>query len=88
MHESFTRDVTVDLNRSRGRVLGMNADHHGKQTIEAEVPMAELYGYGTDLRSMTGGLGVFAYELARYEQAPNDVQNAVIAAAAEAADAE
>ena len=86
--DSFTGDVMGDLNRRRGRVLGMNSDHHGKQTIEAEVPMAELYGYGTDLRSMTGGLGVFAYELARYEQAPNDVQNAVIAAAAEAADAE
>ena len=44
--------------------------------------MSELYGYGTDLRSMTGGLGDFAYEFARYEQAPLDVQNAVIAAAA------
>ena len=82
--DSFTGDVMGDLNRRRGRVLGMNSDHHGKQTIEAEIPMSELYGYGTDLRSMTGGLGTFAYELCRYEQAPNDVQNAVIAAAAEA----
>ena len=81
--DQYTGDVMGDLNRRRGRVLGMNSDHHGKQTIEAEIPMSELYGYGTDLRSMTGGLGVFAYELARYEQAPNDVQNAVIAAAAE-----
>ncbi|MBQ9421073.1 MAG: elongation factor G, partial [Lachnospiraceae bacterium] len=80
--DSFTGDVMGDLNRRRGRVLGMNSNHHGKQTIEAEIPMSELYGYGTDLRSMTGGLGDYAYELARYEQAPADVQNAVIAAAA------
>lgn len=82
--DDYTGDVMGDLNRRRGRVLGMNSDHNGKQTIEADIPMSELYGYGTDLRSMTGGMGSFAYELARYEQAPNDVQNAVIAAAAEA----
>ncbi|MDO4266415.1 MAG: elongation factor G [Eubacteriales bacterium] len=81
--DSYTGDIMGDLNRRRGRVLGMNSDHHGKQTIEAEIPMSELYGYGTDLRSMTGGIGSYSYELARYEQAPNDVQNAVIAAAAE-----
>ena len=81
--DAFTGDVMGDLNRRRGRVLGMNSNHHGKQIIEAEVPMSELYGYGTDVRSMTGGLGHFEYELARYEQAPTDVQNAVIAAAAE-----
>jgi len=80
--DAFTGDVMGDLNRRRGRVLGMNSNHHGKQTIEADIPMSELYGYGTDLRSMTGGLGDFAYEFARYEQAPLDVQNAVIAAAA------
>ncbi len=80
--DAFTGDVMGDLNRRRGRVLGMNSNHHGKQTIEAEIPMSELYGYGTDIRSMTGGLGAFEYELARYEQAPVDVQNAVIAAAA------
>ena len=83
--DAFTGDIMGDLNRRRGRVLGMTSDHHGKQTVEAEIPMSELYGYGTDLRSMTGGMGHYAYELARYEQAPNDVQNAVIAAAAVAA---
>ena len=81
--DAYTGDVMGDLNRRRGRVLGMNSDHHGKQTVEADIPMSELYGYGTDLRSMTGGMGHFSYELSRYEQAPNDVQNAVIAAAAE-----
>ena len=81
--DAFTGDIMGDLNRRRGRVLGMSSDHHGKQTIEAEIPMSELYGYGTDLRSMTGGIGAYSYAFARYEQAPNDIQNAVIAAAAE-----
>ena len=80
--DAYTGDVMGDLNRRRGRVLGMNSNHNGKQTIDAEIPMSELYGYGTDLRSMTGGLGAYAYEFNRYEQAPTDVQNAVIAAAA------
>ena len=79
--DSFTGDIMGDLNRRRGRVLGMNSNHHGKQIIEADIPMSELYGYNTDLRSMTGGLGDFEYEFARYEQAPNDIQNAVVAAA-------
>ena len=77
--DAYTGDVMGDLNRRRGRVLGMNSNHHGKQTIEAEIPMSELYGYGTDLRSMTGGIGAYEYELVRYEQAPSDIQAAVIA---------
>ena len=67
-----------DLNRRRGRVLGMESDHHGKQVIEADIPMSELFGYNTDLRSMTGGLGDYSYEFSRYEQAPSDVQEAEI----------
>lgn len=63
-----------DLNKRRGRVLGMNPDHNGNQVIEADVPMLEIYGYSTVLRSMTGGSGDFSYEFARYEQAPSDVQ--------------
>ena len=72
--DSFTGDVMGDLNKRRGRVLGMNPSLTGKQVIEAEVPMMELYGYCTQLRSMTGGAGDFEYEFARYEQAPSDVQ--------------
>ena len=52
----------------------MESDHHGKQVIEADIPMLELFGYNTDLRSMTGGLGDYSYEFSRYEQAPGDVQ--------------
>ncbi len=72
--DKFTGDVMGDLNKRRGRVLGMNPDHKGNQIIEADIPMMELYGYSTQLRSMTGGAGNFAYEFARYEQAPSDIQ--------------
>ncbi|MBO6149459.1 MAG: elongation factor G [Lachnospiraceae bacterium] len=72
--DKYTGDVMGDLNKRRGRVLGMNPTEHGKQVIEAEVPQSSLYGYGTDLRSMTGGTGDFSYEFNRYEPAPSDVQ--------------
>ncbi len=78
--DKFTGDVMGDLNRRRGRVLGMNPDHHGKQIIEADIPMSELFGYNTDLRSMTGGRGTYEYEFTRYEQAPGDVQKREIEA--------
>ena len=60
--DKFTGDVMGDLNKRRGRVLGMNPDHSGNQIVEADVPMSELYGYNTDLRSMTGGIGSYSYE--------------------------
>ena len=74
VRDKFTGDVMGDLNKRRGRVLGMNPDHKGNTIIEADVPEKEMDGYGTILRSMTGGQGEFAYEFARYEQAPADVQ--------------
>ncbi len=80
--DRFTGDVMGDLNKKRGRVLGMNPDHSGNQIIEADIPMTELYGYNTVLRSMTGGIGTYAYEFSRYEQAPADVQQREIEARA------
>jgi elongation factor G len=76
--DKFTGDIMGDLNKRRGRVLGMNPVAGGKQEIVADIPMSELYGYSTDLRSMTGGIGDFSYEFARYEQAPSDVQQKVM----------
>ena len=86
--DKFTGDVMGDLNRRRGRVLGMNSDHNGKQVIEADIPMSELFGYNTDLRSMTGGIGLYSYEFTRYEQAPGDVQKREVEARAAAKDSE
>ena len=72
--DQFTGDVMGDLNKRRGRVLGMNPDHKGNTIIEADIPQTEIYGYSTVLRSMTGGSGDFSFEFARYEQAPADIQ--------------
>lgn len=76
--DKFTGDVMGDLSKRRGRVLGMNPLHGGKQEILADIPLSELYGYSTTLRSMTGGIGDYSYEFARYEPAPSDVQAKVI----------
>ena len=80
--DDYTGDVMGDLNKRRGRVLGMNPIAGGKQVIEADIPMTGLFGYCTTLRSMTGGRGTYSYEFARYEQAPSDVQEKEIASRA------
>ncbi len=82
--DKYTGDIMGDLNKRRGRVLGMNPAGNGRQVIEAEIPMSCLFGYCTDLRSMTGGRGDYSYTFVRYEQAPSDVQEKEVAARAEA----
>ena len=84
--DDYTGDVMGDLNKRRGRVLGMNPQSGGYQVIEADVPMTGMFGYCTTLRSMTGGSGEFSYEFARYEQAPNDIQAKEIEARASKVD--
>ena len=76
--DKFTGDIMGDLSKRRGRVLGMNPLANGRQEIVADIPSSELFGYSTDLRSMTGGIGDFSYEFARYEPATADVQAKVI----------
>ncbi len=80
--DAYTGDIMGDLNKRRGRVLGMNPTTDGKQVIEADIPVSCLQGYCTDLRSMTGGRGTYEYQFARYEQAPSDVQEKEVAARA------
>ncbi|MFP3154997.1 elongation factor G [Lachnospiraceae bacterium ZAX-1] len=82
VYDKHTGDVMGDLNKRRGRVLGMNPSSAGKTEIVADVPYLEIYGYMTDLRSMTGGSGDFSYEFARYEQAPIEIQEKEVAARA------
>ena len=86
--DGYTGDVMGDLNKRRARVTGMNPTSGGRQIVEADVPMTELFGYCTQLRSMTGGSGDFEYHFARYEQAPSDVQEKEIAARADKVAAE
>ena len=81
--DDYTGDVMGDLNKRRGRVLGMDPVAGGYQIITADIPMTGLFGYCTTLRSMTGGRGTYSYEFARYEQAPADVQEKEIKARAE-----
>ena len=84
--DKYTGDVMGDLNKRRGRVLGMNPIGGGKTEVEADIPTMEIYGYSTDLRSMTQGSGTYSYEFARYEQAPSDVQEKAVAEAAKEAE--
>ena len=81
--DDYTGDVMGDLNKRRGRVLGMDPVAGGYQIVTADIPMTGLFGYCTTLRSMTGGRGTYEYEFARYEQAPSDVQEKEIKARAE-----
>ena len=79
--DSYMGDVIGDLNKRRGRVMGMNPDGEGNQVVEAEVPMAEMGRYAIDLRSMTQGRGSFTFHFVRYEEAPPAAQEKAIAEA-------
>lgn len=67
--EDYMGDIMGDLNKRRGRILGMESGD-GKQIILAEVPHAEMFKYATDLRSMTQGKGMFGMKFVRYEEVP------------------
>lgn len=71
-------DVVGDLNRRRGMILGMDDTPSGK-TVNAEVPLAEMFGYATDLRSQTQGRATYTMEFLKYQEAPRNVSEEVIA---------
>ncbi|NNC97745.1 MAG: elongation factor G [Gammaproteobacteria bacterium] len=75
--EDYMGDVMGDLNRRRGLVQGMEDTPTGK-TIRAEVPLAEMFGYATDLRSMSQGRASYSMEFEKYNEAPNNIADAVI----------
>jgi elongation factor G len=75
--EDYMGDVMGDLNRRRGIVSGMEDSVSGK-LIRAEVPLAEMFGYATDLRSATQGRATYSMEFAKYAETPNSVAEAVI----------
>ena len=79
--DSYMGDVIGDLNKRRGRVMGMNPAPGGEQIIEAEVPMAEMTSYAIDLRAMTQSRGSFTFHFVRYEDCPPMAQEKAIAAA-------
>jgi len=77
--DSYMGDVIGDLNKRRGRVMGMNPDSDGNTVVEAEVPMAEMSSYAIDLRAMTQARGSFTLEFVRYEEVPKQNQAKIIA---------
>ena len=75
-------DIMGEVNKRRGRVLGMSpAETVGYQTVDAEVPMAEMYDFSTYVRQVTQGRGSFTFDFVRYEEAPQNVAQKVIEAA-------
>jgi elongation factor G len=74
----YMGDITGDLNHKRGRILGMGTEE-GLQVVNAEVPLAEMAKYATELRSMTQGRGLFQMDFERYEQVPANIANEIIA---------
>jgi len=76
--EDYMGDVMGDLNRRRGIIQGME-DANGVKQIKAEVPLAEMFGYSTDLRSMSQGRATYSMEFKHYSEAPKNIAEAVIA---------
>ena len=79
--DSYMGDVIGDLNKRRGRVMGMTPNEHGEQIIEAEVPMAEMMSYAIELRAMTQSRGSYTFKFVRYEDCPPAAQAKAIEAA-------
>ncbi|HEX2946249.1 MAG TPA: elongation factor G [Clostridia bacterium] len=76
--DNYMGDIIGDLNKRRGRILGMNPQEGGLQQVVADVPSAEMFKYANDLRSMTQGRGSFHQHFDRYEEAPGNVAQKVI----------
>ncbi|MBD2353234.1 elongation factor G [Tolypothrix sp. FACHB-123] len=76
--ENFLGDVMGDLNSRRGQIEGMGSEQ-GLAKVTAKVPLAEMFGYATDIRSKTQGRGIFSMEFSHYEEVPRNVAEAIIA---------
>jgi elongation factor G len=75
--EDFMGNLVGDLNSRRGKISGM-AQRHGTQVIDAEVPLAEMFGYATALRSMSQGRASYSMQFQRYDDVPPNVARAII----------
>lgn len=76
--ENYMGDVMGDINKRRGKILGMEPYENGKQVIYAYAPQAETFKYAIDLRAMTQGRGYFEMELESYEEVPNQIAQKII----------
>ena len=77
--DGYTGDIIGDINKRRGQMLGMEPVGDGITMIEGEVPMAEMHSYSSDLRSMTQARGNFEFEFDRYQEAPANITEKIIA---------
>jgi elongation factor G len=77
--ESMMGDIMGDLNTRRGRVQGMDTDA-GKSVVNAQVPLAEMMRYGNELRSMTGGRGIYTMKFSHYETVPTHLAQGIVSA--------
>jgi elongation factor G len=75
--EEYLGDVMGDINRRRGQLRDMELKN-GQQTINAVVPLAEMFGYATDLRSLTQGRGIFIMELSHYDEVPKFIADKIV----------
>ena len=75
--EEYMGDVIGDLNSRRGKIEGMEA-RLGAQVITAHVPLSEMFGYATDLRSKTQGRGNYSMEVAYYDEVPKNIAEAIV----------
>ena len=80
--DTYTGDIIADCTKRRGMIMSQSANDDGDTVIEAEVPMAEMQKYATELRSMTKGRGTYTIDFDRYEQAPQNITDKVVAATA------
>lgn len=76
--DAYMGDIMGDMNKRRGRILGMEQDEDGNQIVNAEAPFAELTEYAIDLRSMTQGRGSFTMDFKTYEEVPHEIAEKVI----------
>ena len=79
--DSNMGDIMGEVNKRRGRVLGMNPAEDGMQIVEAEVPMAEMQDFATYIRQVTQGRGSFTFDFVRYEDAPAHIAQKIIESA-------
>ena len=77
--EEYMGDVIGDMNKKRGKVLGMEAYKGDKQIINAQAPESEIFKYAIDLKAMTQGQGYFEMEFARYDEVPQQIAQKIIA---------
>jgi elongation factor G len=75
--EQYMGDVIGDLNSRRGKIEGMEA-HAGVQIIKARVPLSDMFGYATALRSKTQGRGIYSMEFSTYEEMPKNIAEGII----------